>query len=99
MTTIEDAVDWAPEPEEYAVIEAKLTCPPRLFALCELERDEEGELIDGGVLAWGMEFDHRAELVSSDGGGRGSFGSADRAARLFAHTGEVRLVRPEPVVA
>ncbi|MBA8824523.1 hypothetical protein FHX42_001870 [Saccharopolyspora lacisalsi] len=40
-----------------------------------------------------MEFDHRAEVVNSDGGGWGSFGSAERAARLFSHTGEVRLVR------
>ncbi|WP_246868734.1 hypothetical protein [Saccharopolyspora sp. ASAGF58] len=46
------------------------------------------------MLAWGLAFGDRAEVVSIDGRGRGSFCSPTRAAETFAHTAEVRLVYP-----
>lgn len=90
--TLEVSDDFAPDPEELAVLETALTTRPGVFALCELTRDEEGELVDGHVAAWGLELPDRAEVVDRDGGGRGSFRSATRAAEVFALTGETRLM-------
>ncbi|MEV0083465.1 hypothetical protein [Saccharopolyspora sp. NPDC050642] len=85
---------WAPEPAEYALVREEIRRAPRLFALCELDRDDEWELTEGRVFAWGLAFGDRAEVVSTDGRGRGSFCSPTRAAEIFAHTAEVRLVYP-----
>ncbi|MEV5536046.1 hypothetical protein AB0L13_04250 [Saccharopolyspora shandongensis] len=86
---------WAPEPDEYALVQEEIRCGPKLFALCELDRDEtDWELTDGRVFAWGLAFPDRAELISADGRGRGSFQSPDSAAEIFARTAEVRLVYP-----
>jgi hypothetical protein len=90
-----DSGIWALEPEEYDLVQDEIRCAPRLFALCELDRDEsEWELTEGRVLAWGLAFPDRAELVSADGRGRGCFQSPDRAAEIFGRTAEVRLVYP-----
>ncbi|MGI8306931.1 hypothetical protein [Saccharopolyspora hattusasensis] len=86
---------WEPEPDEYALVRDEIRRRPKLFALCELDRDEtEWELTEGRVLAWGLAFPDRAELVSADGRGHGSVQSANRAAEIFARTAEVRLVYP-----
>ncbi|QUH01732.1 hypothetical protein HUO13_13715 [Saccharopolyspora erythraea] len=89
-----DVADWTPRPDEFAVLESQIRCAPRLFALCELERDDtEGE-VAGEVFAWGLSFDDRAEVLALDGRNRGSFRSADRAARFFSRCADVRLVWP-----
>ncbi|GAA0514783.1 hypothetical protein GCM10011581_35950 [Saccharopolyspora subtropica] len=86
---------WAPEPDEYALLRDEIDRAPRLFALCELDRDEtDWEVTEGRVFAWGLAFPDRAQLVSTDGRDRGTFQSADRAAEIFARTAEVRLVYP-----
>lgn len=93
-----DSADWAPEPEEYALIEDEVRQNnPRVFALCELERDEDGDLVDGYVSAWGLTFGSRAHMVSPDGKCRSSFQSPEQAAEVFSLTGEVRLVWPGSV--
>ncbi|MEV0703628.1 hypothetical protein AB0I53_37715 [Saccharopolyspora sp. NPDC050389] len=94
MDNIEPGI-WAPEPDEYALVHEEIRGAPKLFALCELDRDDEDwELTEGRVFAWGLAFGDRAEVVSTDGRGRGSFCSPTRAAETFAHTAEVRLVYP-----
>ncbi|MEV6231606.1 hypothetical protein AB0L88_27495 [Saccharopolyspora shandongensis] len=86
---------WTPEPEEYELVREEIRRAPKLFALCELDRDEtEWELAEGRVFAWGLAFDDHAEVISTDGRGRGTFRSPSRAAELFAHTAEIRLVYP-----
>ncbi|MGW1676184.1 hypothetical protein [Saccharopolyspora sp. NPDC002376] len=90
-----DAGIWTPEPEEYALVRDEIHCAPQLFALCELDRDEtEWELTEGRVIAWGLAFADRAEVVSTDGRGSGTFRSPANAAELFAHAAEVRLIYP-----
>lgn len=64
---------------------------PRVFALCE----EIGDRVEAVTIAWGMDFDGRAEVVSAaDDGVSGVFGSAERARWLFSAHGKtkVRLV-------
>ncbi|MBB5152644.1 hypothetical protein [Saccharopolyspora phatthalungensis] len=86
---------WSPEPEEYELVREEILRAPRLFASCELDRDDdEWELTGGRVCAWGLAFDNRAEVISTDGRGHGSFCSPARAAELYARTSEVRLVYP-----
>lgn len=93
MTTEPDI--WAPEPDEYALVQEEIRRAPKLFALCELARDDvDWDLTEGHVFAWGLAFDDRAEVVSTDGRGSGTFCSPARAAELFARTAEVRLVYP-----
>lgn len=93
--TVTDAGVWTPEPEEYALVREEIHRAPKLFALCELDRDEaEWELTEGRVVAWGLAFADRAEVVSTDGRGKGTFRSPAKAAELFAHSGEVRLIYP-----
>ncbi|MDR7299997.1 hypothetical protein [Haloactinomyces albus] len=99
MLSVEETADWAPEPDELAAIEPALEAPPRLFAICELDRDSDGELLGGFVFAWGLAWPDRAELVGADGSTRGSFRSVQRALEIFARTGEVRLAWPTPAAA
>lgn len=61
---------------------------PRLFALCE----EDGERADGWILAWGMAFDDRAEVVDVEGVLRASLRSPEVAQRLLSHGRRIRLV-------
>lgn len=94
-----NTADWAPEPDEYSLVEAQLRLAPAVFALCELDRDHAGELVDGRVFAWGMAFADHVETVSTDGNGRGNFRSVDSAVTLFARTGEVRVAWPSTASA
>ena len=52
---------------------------PRVFAIVQ----EYGERVDGYIAAWGMAFDHRAEVISVQGGLRISTRSAESALRGF----------------
>lgn len=84
---------WALEPDEYPLAAPKLREPPKVFAIVELERAEENaELVDAQVLAWGLSFPGHAEPTSPDNQIRGRFHSAGSAMNLLSLTGEVRLV-------
>ncbi len=61
---------------------------PRLFALCE----EDGDRADGWVLAWGMAFDDRTEMVGDEGSMRMSVASPEVALRLLSRGRRLRLV-------
>ncbi len=61
---------------------------PRVFALCE----EIGDRVDAVTIAWGMDFDGRAEVVSAAHDGvRGVFGSAERARTLFSAHDKIKV--------
>ncbi len=71
-------------------------CAPRLFALLE----EEGERVNGHIVAWGMAFEDHANVVGVDQAIRGSFNSADSAREFFSCTGKkMRLVWYNPDAA
>lgn len=117
MTTHEDSDDRAvdhelrgdEEPlcseEEFAQEVRELVADeaPRVFALVE----EYGERVDGWIVAWGMAFDDRVEVISANGGLRMTFNSGERAQRAFSRRRKIRLVwtsptatrRPEQVTA
>lgn len=61
---------------------------PRLFALCV----EIGSRVDAMTIAWGMSFDHRAEVVSAaDDGVRGVFTSAERARKILSAQDKIKV--------
>ncbi|MBP2339560.1 hypothetical protein JOF41_005738 [Saccharothrix coeruleofusca] len=83
---------WTLDGAERAVI-GELAAP-RLFAVCELERDDMGELLSGTVQAWGMEFPDRVLWASPSGTEQGVSESVDAAVRRWSATAEVGLVWP-----
>jgi hypothetical protein len=71
---------------------------PRRFALCEVERDSDGQPFDVHVIAWGIQTGLSDDSVQvfgyTDANGqsmRGSFASAERAVQLLRGQGDVRL--------
>ncbi|MDQ2709575.1 MAG: hypothetical protein M3Z25_18985 [Actinomycetota bacterium] len=91
-----DVPPWD-EPTFVSLLEGLVAdCAPRLFALVE----EAGERLDGRIVAWGLQFADRAEVVGADRGLSASFRSADSAHRLFGLRATTRLVwyRPEAAV-
>ncbi|MGH3924912.1 MAG: hypothetical protein ACRDTT_18965, partial [Pseudonocardiaceae bacterium] len=76
--------EFAQEVRELVADEA-----PQVFALVE----EYGERVDGRIVAWGMAFDDRAEVVSVNGGLHMSLASPERAHRAFSRRRKIRLVR------
>jgi hypothetical protein len=79
---------------EHPVVEEQVRRCPDVVGLCELDRDQEGNLVDGRVFAWGLVFDDGVHTVSTDGRERGSFVSLDSALSLFGRVSEVGLVWP-----
>lgn len=75
---------------EFAALLSELVASerPRLFALCE----EDGERADGWILAWGMAFEDRAEVVGVEGVLRARLRSAEVALRLLSQGRRLRLV-------
>ncbi len=65
---------------------------PQVFALVE----EYGERVDGRIVAWGMTFDDRVEVVTVHGGVHMSADSAERAHRAFSRCRKIRLVWTGP---
>lgn len=70
------------------VDELVIDTAPRLFALVE----ESGELVDGWVAAWGMQFEDHVEVVAAGRGLRLSVASAELARKMFSRLGTMRLV-------
>jgi hypothetical protein len=68
--------------------EMSVESAPRRFALCEVWADDE----DAGVVGWGMAFDDEAMLYLPEARVVGKRSSAQRALRLCARTGDLRLV-------
>ncbi len=94
-TPAAEAPLWT-EPE-FAALAERLVADfaPRLFALVE----EQGERVDGRIVAWGMEFEDGAEVVGTDYTRRGSYSCADTARLMFPHCGKMRLVWYNPDAA
>jgi hypothetical protein len=65
---------------------------PRLFAVCELERDDNGALTESFISAWGMEFAHEVQWISPGGYGHGRSDSTDKVMRLLGRGCEARLM-------
>lgn len=65
---------------------------PRLFAVCELERDGDGELTGTELVAWGLAFADQVQWVSPDGSEHGRSDSVDRTMRHFGRGCEASLV-------
>ncbi|MFD0856865.1 hypothetical protein ACFQ07_31825 [Actinomadura adrarensis] len=84
MTTI-----FTPERLRREMTELVFEHSPRRFALCWLDFEED----DGGVLAWGLEFESgRAVVCGESGTHLGCFSSAEHARLLHARRREVMLV-------
>ncbi|HET9255524.1 MAG TPA: hypothetical protein VFO16_10015 [Pseudonocardiaceae bacterium] len=64
---------------------------PRVFALVE----EYGERFDGWVLAWGLAFEDRTEIISVNGLHL-RMPSPERAQRVFSRRRTIRLVWTDP---
>lgn len=75
--------------EEFAAELADLVASerPRLFAICE----EIGDRVDGWVVAWGLAFEDRAEVIRTDDGVRASCQSAETALRVLGRRRRRRL--------
>lgn len=84
------------EPEFAALLKTLVAnFAPRLFALIE----EEGEREDGVLVAWGMAFEDRVEVVRGDGVEKvitGSFASVDHVNRLYSLRKKMHLVWYDP---
>ncbi|MGH3688341.1 MAG: hypothetical protein ACRDQ9_01575 [Pseudonocardiaceae bacterium] len=65
---------------------------PRVFALVE----EQGERVDGWIVAWGMTFDDRVEIVGVNGRLHMSAISPERAQQMFSRRRKIRLVWTSP---
>jgi hypothetical protein len=76
--------------EEFAALLSEIVAEdkPRLFSLCE----EYGDRVDGRVLAWGMAFADRANVVGVDGRMSGTFQSPESALRLLSRRRKLRLL-------
>ncbi|MGH3931157.1 MAG: hypothetical protein ACRDTF_14405 [Pseudonocardiaceae bacterium] len=70
-------------------------CAPQLFALV----GEEGERVDGCILAWGLAFDDHVDVVGDAITINGSFRSAEIAHQAFSCLGKTRLVWLDPDAA
>lgn len=83
-------------PKEYAaaIVELVTSAAPDVFAV--LVEDEEPP--DAEIVAWGMAFKGRAEMVSTDGSFRASYRDAETALQSLAGSGglKVRLVWVTP---
>jgi hypothetical protein len=75
--------EFAQEVRELVADEA-----PQVFALVE----EYGGRVDGWIVAWGMAFDDRVEVIGANGGLRMAFNSVERAQRAFSRRRKIRLV-------
>lgn len=84
---------WMLDAEHYALVQDEIAqSTPRVFVMCEFERDEDGQLTAGQVFAWGLKFADHAEVVNSDRGFYGTFGSLNDAFDLlFCGPEEIRL--------
>lgn len=96
LAPLDDVDDLAPlgTEEEFAAELADLVAGerPRLFALCE----EIGDRVDGWVVAWGLAFEDRAEVIGTDDRGRASCESAETALRMLGRRRRLRLVWCDP---
>lgn len=79
---------------------------PRRFALCQVDRDDEGRPFDVCVIAWGLQVglaDDSVEVFgypdASGQGMRGSFQSADSALRVLRGHDDVRIAWADPETA
>ena len=76
---------------------------PRRFALCKIERDSDGQPFDVHMIAWGIQTGLSDDPVQvfgyPDATGqsmRGSFASAERAARLLGNRSDIRIAWVDP---
>ncbi|KWX02504.1 hypothetical protein LI90_3547 [Carbonactinospora thermoautotrophica] len=89
---------FLPATEEEYLAELRdisVSCAPRRFTLCEIDR----ELQDGWVFGWGLAFEDNAVLFRpGDHHVTGVFQSAESALRLFSSSRNLHLVwiDPEP---
>ena len=76
--------------EEFATLLSEIVAEerPRLFSLCE----EYGDRVDGWILAWGLAFADRADVVGADRGMSGTFRSPESALRLLSRRRKLRLL-------
>jgi len=76
--------------EEFAALLSEIVAEerPRLFSLCE----EYGDRVDGWILAWGLAFADRADVVGADRGMSGTFRSPESALRLLSRRRKLRLL-------
>lgn len=75
------------EPEFTALLEEMVADEaPRLFAVVQ----EYGDRVDGQIVAWGMAFDDRAEVVSVGRTRRMSLPAPENALRLFEFGSHLR---------
>lgn len=72
--------------------EQVLESAPRLFAVCELERDGDGVLTGAEPVAWGLAFADQVQWLSLDGSGHGRSDSVERVMRHFNRGCEASLV-------
>lgn len=88
-----DGIDHVLDAEQYAVVEDEIVAnTPRVFAVCELQRDDDDELVGGRVFTWGLMFADHAEMTGADNGIRGSVTSMDRMLDALSCFGEYGLV-------
>jgi hypothetical protein len=85
-----DEEEFAQEVRELVADEA-----PRVFALVE----ERGERADGWIVAWGMVFEDRVEVIGAKGGLRMTARSVDRVQRVLFRRRKIRLVWTDPATA
>ncbi|MFC5287501.1 hypothetical protein ACFPM7_10605 [Actinokineospora guangxiensis] len=79
---------------------------PRRFALCQIDRDDEGRPFDVCVIAWGLQVGQDDDSVvvfgypdGSDRAMHGTFQSADNALRILRGRDDVRLAWADPETA
>lgn len=80
------------EAEDALLAERVAEEAPRLFAVCELERDGDGELAGTELVAWGLAFANQVQWVSTDGSEHGRSDSLQRVKRHFNRGCEASLV-------
>ncbi|MPZ64709.1 MAG: hypothetical protein GEU83_04055 [Pseudonocardiaceae bacterium] len=86
-------IGYTLDAEQYAVVKDEIIASrPRVFAVCELERDDDGELVGGRVFTWGLMFADHAEMVGSTSGMHGSMRSMDRMLDALSCFGEYGMV-------
>ncbi len=82
--------EFAQEVRELVADEA-----PRVFALVQ----EHGERVDGWIVAWGLVFEDRVEVISENSGLRMTVRSVERVQRAFSRRRKIRLVWTDPATA
>ncbi|MGH3867008.1 MAG: hypothetical protein ACRDQ4_12870 [Pseudonocardiaceae bacterium] len=82
--------ELAEEVREFVAEEAS-----RVFALVE----EYGERVDGWIVAWGLVFDDRVEVIGANGGLRMTVRSVERAQRALTRRRKIRPVRTDHATA